>query len=249
MIDAAAFLRIPYDFKGKVLIYPPKISEVVSDIYFGNYIKILTSSQEELEDEYVDKNKDSVDIKKVPTPFEFLLINCYHNEQVKHLVKKAFYFFCKVEVSFLYEEKAILIGNLEEELKRANTVNDLVLLRENEFFDFQNKIREAIGEKPIEPPNPNEHPKIRRMKALARYRDKIKAKQGKGINLITSLAAICCMGIGITPLTIGEMSYAAIGLLMQTYQEKEKYQLDIQSLLAGADSKKVHPKYWIRNLE
>ena len=162
MINAATFLCIPYDFKGKVLIYPPKIKEVVSDIYFGNYLKILTSSQEELEDEYVDKNKDSVDIKKVPTPFEFLLINCYHNKQVEHLVKKAFYFFCKVEVSFLYEEKAILIGSLEEELKRANTINDLVLLKEEEFFEFQNKIREAIGEKTVEPPNPNEHPKIRR---------------------------------------------------------------------------------------
>jgi hypothetical protein len=27
--------------------------------------------------------------------------------------------------------------------------------------------------------------------------------------------AICCMGIGITPLNIGEMSYAAIGEIMK----------------------------------
>jgi hypothetical protein len=36
---------------------------------------------------------------------------------------------------------------------------------------------------------------------------------------------------------------------MSIYQEQEKYRLDIESLLAGADSKKVKPKYWIRNLE
>ena len=33
------------------------------------------------------------------------------------------------------------------------------------------------------------------------------------------------------------------------YQEKEKYQLDVDSLLAGADSKKVKPKYWVNNFD
>jgi hypothetical protein len=37
--------------------------------------------------------------------------------------------------------------------------------------------------------------------------------------------------------------------ITRKYQEKEKYQLDIESLLAGADSKKVKPKYWIANFE
>jgi hypothetical protein len=57
------------------------------------------------------------------------------------------------------------------------------------------------------------------------------------------------MGLGITPLNIGEMSYAAVGILIRTYQEKEKYETDVRSLQAGADSKKIKPKYWIRNLE
>ena len=55
------------------------------------------------------------------------------------------------------------------------------------------------------------------------------------------------MGIGLTPLNIGEMSYAAIGPIMAMMQDKEKYDVDIRSLLAGADSKKIKPKYWIRN--
>jgi hypothetical protein len=57
------------------------------------------------------------------------------------------------------------------------------------------------------------------------------------------------MGIGITPLNIGEMSYVAMETIMSVYQNKEKYTLDVDSLLAGADSKKIKPKYWIRNLE
>ena len=91
------------------------------------------------------------------------------------------------------------------------------------------------------------------MKRKARYRDRVKEKQAAknkdGITLFTSLVSICCMGLGITPLNIGEMSYIALESILRKYQEKEKYQLDIDSLLAGADSKKVKPKYWIRNFE
>jgi hypothetical protein len=55
------------------------------------------------------------------------------------------------------------------------------------------------------------------MKAKARRRDRIKAKQkgSGGISIQTCLVAICCMGIGLTPLNIGEMSYAAIGSIMK----------------------------------
>jgi hypothetical protein len=84
-------------------------------------------------------------------------------------------------------------------------------------------IRIAVGNKPVEAPNPNEHPKIRAMKAKARMRDRIKAKSGKGLTLEVTLAAICCMGIGITPLNVGEISYGAVHTLMGMYQGKEKY--------------------------
>jgi hypothetical protein len=36
---------------------------------------------------------------------------------------------------------------------------------------------------------------------------------------------------------------------MRTYQEKHKYEVDIESLMNGADKKKVKPQFWIRNIE
>lgn len=87
------------------------------------------------------------------------------------------------------------------------------------------------------------------MKAKARYRDYIKAKKGLGLKFETLLSSICCMGLGLNPLNIGELSYAAIPVLVHFYQDKEKYDIDIRSLLAGADSKKIKPKYWIQNSE
>jgi len=36
---------------------------------------------------------------------------------------------------------------------------------------------------------------------------------------------------------------------MRYYQEKAKYDNDVAFLLAGADSKKIQPQNWIRNIE
>ena len=66
--------------------------------------------------------------------------------------------------------------------------------------------------------------------------------------MAANLVAICCMGIGLNPLNIGEISYASVGWLTNTYQRQERYDIDIRSLIGGADRKKVHPEYWIQNL-
>jgi hypothetical protein len=191
MSKESVFLGMPEDFKGKFLIYPPKVKDVAGNPHFGQYRQLFTMSQEEIEDAYVNKKDNRGNPQKVPTPLEFLLINCYHNKEFEKIAKQAFYLFTRQEVDFIYDKKAILIGDLKKELRRVKKVEELVFLNEEEYFEFQNKVRESLGESTVEPPNPNEHPKIRRMKALARYRDRIKAKQASGIKLVTSLASIC----------------------------------------------------------
>lgn len=241
------FIGEPYPYKKGINIYPPKIRSIIVEEDYGYYVQILTYSQEEIEDGFMSEGKE---LKEYPTPFEFLLANSYNNKEYEALAKKAFQFFTKQEVNFLYEAKLIVFGKLEEVLTNIKKVDELVLLREEEFFDFQNVIRVACGKKQIEPPNPNEHPKIKEMKRKARYRDKIKSKKKNGgISFHTILVSICCMGVGITPLNIGEMSYAAIDDILNKYQDKERYHLDIDTLLAGGDSRKIKPKYWIGNFE
>lgn len=245
MINACAFIGLPLNFHNKLEIYPPTVKDVLTVPRYGMYQHIFTITAEDIMDQM---RKDGYDQFVFPTPFEFLLGNCYNSPEFCALTMEAFEFFCHTKVTFLYMEKKIALGEYDK-----NSDNNVYLLEE-EYFDFQNSIRDACGEKRVKPPepvDPDEDPRVRRIKELARERDRKKAKQktSSGISLETCLAAICCMGIGITPLNIGEMSYAAISPIMQTMQEKEKYDIDIRSLLAGADSKKVKPKYWIRNFE
>lgn len=244
------FICEPSQFMPGLWIYPPTVKQVITNQSYGHYGRLLTFSQEEIEDEFLEAKKPQ---KIYPTPLEHLLNNSYHNKTYEKLCKEAFKFFTHQDVIFLYEQKMIVIGKIEKVLSEIKSLNELVVINEQNFFDFQNAIRECIGEKCVEPPNPNEHPKIKEMKRKARFRDRVKKKQmaksKDGISLYTTLVSICCMGIGITPLNIGEMSYVALEAILKKYQEKEKYQLDVDSLLAGADSKKVKPKYWIRNFE
>ncbi len=231
----------PVEFKNLCMVYPPKVRDTFKKDFFL-YSQILTLSQEEIEDEYIEKE---MDISNLFTPFEYLLNSAYNDPTLREYIQNAFYLFIHENVTFLFEQKQIIIGDITE----VQSLNDLRILKEEDYFDFQNLVREAMGKPTVEPPNPNEDPRVKAIKAKARYRDKVKAKKGQGISLQTTLSSICCMGIGITPLNIGELSYAMISVLMDTYQAKEKYQLDTDCLLAGADAKKIKPTYWIRNSE
>ena len=249
MINPVVLIGEPLFFKDKLFIYPPKVKDVVCNPKLLIYERILTLTQEDIQEEL---QKEGIVLEHYPTPFEFLLSNCYNNENVRNLTIEAFEFFCHVKITFLFGEKKIVVGDLKQKMLNGEKVSEIQYLLEEEYFSFQNMIRISMGNNPIEPPeppNPDENPAVRRIKELARKRDRIKAKQKRkdGISTSTCLTAICCMGIGITPLNIGEMSYAAVGELMKMMQDKEKYDIDIRSLLAGASSKKVKPKYWIRN--
>ena len=246
MINPNFFLGYPVNFKNICSIYPPNVEEITKENLFHVYKRILTISKEDLEDQY---NEEGREITEILSPFEQLLNNCYNQKEIELLTRSAFKFFTHEDCYFIYEQKMIVFVDINDEIQKIEKLDDFRRLTEADFFDFQNMIRESVGEKRIEPPNPNEDPRVARIKAKARYRDRVKAKQGGGLDFGATLAAICCMNLGINPLNIGELSYAAISTLIRYYQEKEKYDIDIRSILAGADSKKVKPKYWIRNIE
>lgn len=249
MNNPIVFIGEPLKFNN-IFVYPPKVKDVVCAPNFSFYVYLLTMTQGNIIDDFAEKKIST----PAPTPYQYLLINCHENADFRKLVEEGFMFFVHQKPNFLYDEKIIVFGDLSQTIQKIDSVDKLPMLTEANYFDFQNCIREACGyhlEKPEDAPRPGEDPRITEMKAKARRRDKAKAKQNSknGLNLMTSLTAICCMGIGITPQNIGEMSYASIGEIMSMMQDKEKYETDIKSLLAGADSKKVKPKYWIRNKE
>ena len=244
MIDDKVFLHFPVNFKDICKIYPPTVNDVVGNDKFIQYQSLFTLSQEELTDEYA-KNTTS---GAIPTPFQYLLISYYGSSEFKKLILDGFMYFLREPVTVVPELEVIIIGKSEEELDPDVDLIKPRLIDKTNYFDFQNQIRQIMGQKAIEPPVIDEDPRVARIKAKFRQREKTLAKRQSGPKLGTLLAAICCMGIGLNPLNIGEMSYACVPWLIQMYQQQEEYDVDVRALLAGADKKKVKPRYWIRNL-
>ena len=244
MINSYAFLALPIR-KKNYSVYPPTLNDSLNNPNFTQWEGLFTTSQEELEDSIHEHNPSYNG--PIPTPWLFLLGSAYEDKEFENTIREAFRFFLHEEITILYENQVIVLGNLEEELAKVNNAEELRIIDEEEFFNLQNTVRTSLGIAPVEKPDPDESPRIKRMKAKARLRDRVKAKKGMGLSLGDSLVSICCMGIGLTPLNIGEISYAALGKIIDRYQRKEAYETDVKSILAGADAKKIHPKYWITN--
>lgn len=245
MINDKIFLGYPIPFKDICNIYPPKVKDIVGNNEAVQWQALFTMSQEELDDAYRNEDKSVM----TPNPFTYLLLMYYSEEDKRSLVLDGFKQLLHEPVTIIPEMEIVVIGIEEENLDPDVHLVEPRLLDAENYFDFQNLVRDAMGLNRVEPPDPDEDPRVKRIKAKSRYREKVKAKKNLGPKFGTLLAAICCMGIGLNPLNIGEMSYANVVWLIEMYQQKEAYEIDIRSLLAGADSKKVKPKYWIKNLK
>ena len=250
MIDERILLGFPIDFKDICQIYPPTVNDVVGNKDFRIYQSLFTMTQEELDKAFLQDER----VEYVPTPFQYLLMNYYQDEIVREKIHKAFTFFIHEPVTIVPEIEMLLIGKSENELDPNVDLDEPRLLTEENYFDFQNEIRKVIGIEAEKKPNPEDEnldPRVKRWKMkVQKYNEIIARKKSKRApTLGTLLTAICCMGIGLNPLNIGEISYACIHWLISMEQQKEEYDIDIRALLAGADSKKVKPKYWIKNID
>ena len=247
MINAKVFISLPVDFEGLCEVYPPSVGDVLGLKNFQIYRSILTMTQEDIEDQ-IFKNQEIDPNVTIPTPYDNLIDCCARDKGYKKLVEEAINYFTHKKVSVDVEERIIIIGDVNTILSLTE-ISELPIIDENNFFAFQNIIRICLGEEPKEKDKLETNIRLRKMKAKARYRDRVNAKQGGGITLEDSMTSICCMGIGINPLNIREISYAAMNKLMSKFQQKERYDIDIRSLIAGADAKKVKPQYWMNKLQ
>ena len=140
MINPAYLIGLPQEVQKipGVYVYPPAVEDILSNMYFGVYRQLLTTSQEEIEDMYVEKKKD---LKDLVTPLEYLfeMLSDDGSEEMKEqkkqvydLLKNAFKFFLHEEVFFAPDKKMIFVGDVKEQLQKAKSVHDLKIITEEE---------------------------------------------------------------------------------------------------------------------
>lgn len=239
MIDERFLFGVPVDFNDVCLIYAPTNKDIISFGYnnFWELISPLLISYEDLYDAArmkARKEDRSIDEYKILTPWE----NLWHNIEQSNLqmaLKMAIKLFTKEDSTFLVDQRIIIIGPVEERR----------IINEENYFDFQNIIRSSVGLKQATPPNLKMHPKLREMKAKQRERDRVKAKQeGKNFSFSAMLLNCCCLNVGLNLDNILDRTYVVTSELYKMGSKKEKYEIDILSLIHGADSKNVKLESW-----
>lgn len=238
MSQEEAFIGYSYNFKDICLIYPPLNKDIIKVGFskFSMYISLLTQTEEDIIDVLTEKDPN-ISTEGI-NPFIYLSLISMVSPIIMDTVCESIGFFTHEKVKYIPQLQGFVIGDL----------NERRVINQENYFDFQNAIRSSVGDKEIEKPKENEDPRIKRFKALQRKRDRIKAKQSKNNakEFITLLSSVCCMNCGITPLNVGDITFAALKTLIGRYGEKDAYETKVASMLAGAESK--DNTYWIKDL-
>lgn len=229
------------NFQNVCEVYPVTIEQMLTQEEVFVYKKLLTITQGEIEDT-AEKPEDYL------TPLEYLFNLAYNSKEFLEIVERAFFFFTREPVTLLFNEKRILIGQIEG----YKDVAEFRFLSEENYPEFQNMIRVSFGDDKVEEYEVHsDNPRVRAMKAQVRERERIKAKQaaksGEALEIVTLMNAVICMGLGITPFNVKDLTFFALRNIQAMSSAKEKYYIDMDSIMAGAKYKEVNPTHWIKN--
>ena len=188
MIKESFYLGEPVCYKGDIFVYPPTVRQAKS-ADFPIYTKLLATSQQDLEDDKFERiqqkkrNGEEVSQEEIEapvfTPLEYLLASAYGDERIEQYAKDAIKFFTKADCVFLYDKKTIVLGDIEKTITNPDfKIEDIVMLTEDNYLEFQNLIRLSLGYSPVKTEEDYSKMDPRKVKMLmkARYRDRIKAK-------------------------------------------------------------------------
>ena len=238
-IQQKAFLNLPYIYSNICVIYPLTMKEIVSmgQVNYSSYLSILSMEVFDIvrnaEKKGVTLEPDRINV------FEYLIESAKQNYSFLLELKNAFRTFIREEVIILFDEYKIVIGD----------GTDKRFLNNDNFGDFQNIIRVQNKRDVREDPPKDESAFRRKMRLKSEYRDAIKRQQKANDpdapDFLALMNALCVYN-QISPKELQDYSFFAFKNSFDTYQLRDKYDIDIRSLLAGADPKKVKPSPWIK---
>lgn len=234
------FIGAPLLLDDVCLIKPMTVMDKIrlgSD--YDAYLSLLTLSSSDIETILLDKVGEKANELEPISPFNYLLLSADVNPTFLIELNKAFSTFIREETFIVPRNKEIFVGELGSEK----------IINEDNFPHFQEIIRlQNHLEAPEEVPE-NENPMQRKFRLKRKLLKEAKAKQAardeKSPEFLDLMSSICVMNIGITWNNIKDLPLYTFYELLGRNQKREKYDLDIKSLLAGADSKKIKLEYWI----
>lgn len=233
----------PLDFCG-IKIYKPTLREI-QQIGFSTYDRSTTFITLSILDiaRFLQEQKIG---GEVPTPLSFI-ISAAASDPMQ---------FLELQLAFAtYLKKPIEISGGTIIIKDESPDKDFILNEDN-FNSFQevilmiNKMNDVEEEREINSPNEKMKQKfiqarLKLREAKRRQREKDSSK-GDGITLPDIISSLCVYGIGYTMLNVWDLTIYQLYDQFEKAVARDQYNHDFSAILAGADSKKVKLKNWMK---
>lgn len=233
----------PLDFHG-LKIYKLTLRDI-SEIGLDNYNRLTSRLTMSILDiaKFFEQQKIG---GAVPSPLSFLISSARSDPTN----------FLETYIAFsTYLRKSIEISDDEIIVKEGLGDKDFILNEQN-FNEFQeailmiNKMYDVEEEREINSPNEalkqkfiKARLKLREAKRRQREKD---SQKGDGITLPDIVSALCSYGIGYTMFNVWDLTIYQLYEQFERIQAKEEYEHNYSALLAGADSKKIKLKNWMK---
>ena len=206
------------------LVYPVTLSEIaqLGEEKFFHMLNLLTITTED------------INAETAMSPFDFLLVNSVNSDFFLEL-QNAFSTFIREEITILPRERAIRIGDK--------------LMYEKDFIQLQKilSLQNNLEEDKDSMSNPADAEAARIIAKIKEGKEKIGKNEMK-VELSDLVSCLAAKGNGINIFNVWELSYYSFNDMFKRLKMIEDYDVNMRSILAGADPKKVQLKHWIRNI-
>lgn len=225
----------PIPFYDICYIYHPIMSDIAVASYnkFKQYLYIFISDPRVM-------YKTELDID----PFDFILKMGSRNYEYYKLLSDAFRFFTHEEIILVDELNGIQIGNNHDVKK---------LLTKEKFSEFQRILKIIYwydsDNAYCEPENKRAIEIMNKLKKGQEMVAKVKAKNHDDDSNIDLSTMVASLGLYYKDLAkVWNLPYYAFFTQIKLMQNKEEYETNLKSALAGAKIPKNKMKYWIRKV-
>lgn len=223
-------------------VYPLTLREIarIGENKYYQYLNILGIDPEQ----YLKETKEQDEILKNLSSFDILMMYCLYNDSltldIKNMILEAIRLFFKEEVSFTLMETNPLFyfGEIQDGrfITRENYENIKdIILKQNCY--------KKKKEEEFKPAN----------EAATKLVEKIKAMRNKrpetNLTLFDLISVLAANSNNLNILTVWELSMFQFNDQFNRMQMIEDFEININSLLHGADSKKINLKHYIRKID
>lgn len=233
----------PYKMGDICTIHQLTLKEAIDTIGISKYqyyIGLFIMDEDDLQELFKKKGVEA----PYTSVWEYLLSSAEYDKDFFIEFKTGLTTFIKEEILISPKTKSIIIGS---PLQRR-------IFGEEQFKEFQLVLRAFNRLRIPTPPPENETPMQKRFRLKRELREKTKEKQRQKSNdddviEMMDLMSSLCVFFKKLPREIEELTFYQAKELLERAQARQTYHTELDMLMAGADSKKIKPINWFRNLQ